>query len=194
VERLPVYLFDLRIQDASPVFEKLKPILTQTDFGYVVDPAIHERPLFWKRPIERDALDLWFHFGEPASDQTERWWREYVQAATPEIDLRVHFWIDNPTEALQPHYNLVPSASDGLVLSPVLTGEQKEILSRYRAWGLGWEAVQEDAKEQSDLGFLDSREERSFATEFGSPLASIEHPQNLSGTAASLEQETNGKN
>ncbi len=176
------------------MFEKLKPILTQTDFGYVVDPAIHERPLFWKRPIERDALDLWFHFGEPASDQTERWWREYVQAATPEIDLRVHFWIDNPTEALQPHYNLVPSASDGLVLSPVLTGEQKEILSRYRAWGLGWEAVQEDAKEQSDLGFLDSREERSFATEFGSPLASIEHPQNLSGTAASLEQETNGKN
>ncbi len=157
VDRLPVYLFDFRIEDASLVFEKLKPILIQTDFGYLVDPSIHERPLFWKRPLERDALDLWFHPGEPASDEAELWWREYVQAATPEIDLRVHFWIDNPTEALQPHYNLVPSASGELLLKRYLTPEQSEILSRYQAWGLGWKAIQEDAKEQSDPGFLDSR-------------------------------------
>lgn len=157
VDRLPVYLFDLRIQDASPVFERLEPILIRTDFGYRVDPSIHERPLFWKRPIERDTLDLWFHPGEPDSDQAERWWREYVQAATPEVDLRVHFRIENPTEALQPHYSLVPSASGELNLVRGLTPEQKEILSRYQAWGLGWEALEEDASEQSDLEFLDLR-------------------------------------
>lgn len=156
-DRLPVYLFDFRIRDASPVFEKLKPILMQTDFGYVVDPSIHERPLFCKRPLEQDALDLWFHPREPDSDKAERWWREYVQAATPEIDLRVHFWIENPTEALQPHYNLVPSASGELNLVRGLTPEQKEILSLYQAWGLGWEALEEDAREQADLEFLNSR-------------------------------------
>ncbi len=195
VDRLPVYLFDFRIQDASPVFERLEPILIRTDFGYRVDPSIHERPLFWKRPIERDALDLWFHPGEPASGQAEEWWREYVRTATPEVDLRVHFWIENPTEALQPHYNLVPSASGELVLSRKWTPEQEEILSRYQSWGLGWKALEEDASEQSDLGFLDSRGGALILNRIWIPGW---HPANIlrifRELPLPLNQETNGKN
>ncbi len=194
VDRLPIYLFDFKIQDASPVFERLEPILIRTDFGYLVDPAIHERPLFWKRPIERDALDLWLHPGEPTSDQAEEWWREYIRTATTEVDLRVHFWIENPTEALQPHYNLVPSASGELNLVRGLTPEQKEILSRYRAWGLEWEAVQEDAKEQSDLEFLDLRGGALLRNQIWFPSW---HPSNILRIVRELplplNQEASGK-
>jgi hypothetical protein len=103
LERLPAYLFSSSIKEATPVYQRIKPILLEHDRGCLLDPEVTDAPVLWKRPGQQDRLEFWFNGESEDSLEAEAFWKEYIKSLPGRFKVEFHYfppaeWLERPLE------------------------------------------------------------------------------------------------